>query len=159
MKTRATHKNNGFSLIEILMVIAIIAVMAALVINAFSNAANDSRDTVARQQQAALQSALSSWIGQQVSSTQTISQVKAIYTAGLDDDGNVGNGSSAHRLNLIKDYLDDRSYDHFKSYTSDATKVRSAAMVKVKKFISLSDWPAVSAANRAPYPKVELTSD
>ena len=43
------HK--AFSLVELLLVLAIISIMAALVINSFSNAAQDSRNVMARQQQ------------------------------------------------------------------------------------------------------------
>ena len=61
-----TETNTGFSLVELLLVLGIVSIMAAIVINSFSNAAQDSRNVVARQQQATLQSAVNNWVAGQV---------------------------------------------------------------------------------------------
>ena len=61
-----TETNAGFSLVELLLVLGIVSIMAAIVINSFSNAAQDSRNVVARQQQATLQSAVNNWVAGQV---------------------------------------------------------------------------------------------
>jgi prepilin-type N-terminal cleavage/methylation domain-containing protein len=155
MKTFVKSRRSAFSLIEMLMVIAIISVMAALVISAFSNASADARDVMARQQQATIQSAVQNWISQKVTGNSTVAAAKSLYNFNV-----AGTKRSAmERLELIKDYLDSGTYDHFVSYTTDATKVRSASMKKIKKYIVLSDWPDVTATNKAPYPKVELFSE
>ena len=56
----------GFSFVEMLLVLGIISIMAAIVINSFSNASQDSRNVVARQQQATLQSAINNWVAGQI---------------------------------------------------------------------------------------------
>ncbi len=155
MKTLMKSRRAAFSLIEMLMVIAIISVMAALVISAFSNASYDARDVMARQQQATIQSAVSNWISGKVSGTTTVATAKALYNFKA-----VGTKRTAlERLELVKDYLDSGTYDHFTAYTTDGTKVRSASMKKIKKYLVLTDWPDVTATNKAPYPKVELFSE
>ena len=58
----APREESGFSLVEVLVVIAIISILATLVINSFSNAAHDSREIIARQQQAVVQTAVSNWV-------------------------------------------------------------------------------------------------
>lgn len=157
MHTVRKAKRAAFSLIEMLMVIAIIAVMAALVINAFSNASADARDVMARQQQAAIQSAVNNWISQKVMGNFTVKSAKDLYNYKA-----VGVKNTAlERLALVKDYLDSDTYNHFVIYTDSATpgKVRSASMKKIKKYLGLSDWPDVTASIKAPYPKVELFSE
>ncbi len=64
MKTSrpSANRHPAFSLIELLIVIAIIGVMASMVVAAFSNATQDARRVVVLQQQAVLQEALNTWI-------------------------------------------------------------------------------------------------
>ena len=68
MKQSILKKNysKGFSLVELLLVLGIISIMASIVINSFSNAAQDSRNVIARQQQATLQSAVNNWVASQI---------------------------------------------------------------------------------------------
>ena len=155
MKTNA-RKLNGFTLVEMLMTLAIISVMAALVISAFSNATQDTREVMARQQQATVQSALNNWISQQITGRVTVKEVRDAYNNDGDGDPN----SSLARLGLVEDYLDKDTYDHFTANSSaDGLKVRSAAMVKAKKYLTLGTWAEPDVNNRAPYPKVELNDD
>lgn len=52
----------GFSFVEAIFTIAIIGIMSSLVVAAISNASRDAHRVMARQQQAAVQSALTAWV-------------------------------------------------------------------------------------------------
>ena len=156
MNSRHSQRTNAFTLVEMLMTLAIISVMAALVISAFSNATADSREVMARQQQATVQSALDNWIAQRITGTRTVKEVRDEYNVDINGDDN----TSLARLGFIQVYLDKDTYDHFtQNSTADGLKVRSAAMVKAQKYITLGTWAEPDANNRAPYPKVELKDE
>ncbi|MEM0897543.1 MAG: type II secretion system protein [Verrucomicrobiota bacterium] len=146
---KSNKQRNGFTLIEMLLVLAIIAVMAGLVINAFSNATNDSRNTIARQQQATLQSALNNWISQEVRGTTTLADARNTYNY---VGGNPANAklTSIQRLALIQDYLDSDAYAHLIA-NSTGTQIRSSAMSKTSQWVVFGDWATTGAS----YPKIE----
>ncbi|MCG8601435.1 MAG: type II secretion system GspH family protein [Verrucomicrobiales bacterium] len=133
---------NAFSMIEMLIVIAVIGIMSALVISAFSNAAEDTRRVIARQQQAAVQSAVNAWVNS-VSQEHGLAEARRRYNLA---------GSSKGRLQLVGAYLDESSLNHFlsPSNTVNANEVRSAALRKLGQHLSLNTWSAAS------YPKVEI---
>ncbi|MEM9479657.1 MAG: type II secretion system protein [Verrucomicrobiota bacterium] len=146
---KASKRQNGFTLIEMLLVLAIISVMAGLVINAFSNATNDSRNTIARQQQATLQSALNNWISQEIRGTTTLADARNTYNyVGGNPSGT--KLTSLQRLALIEDYLDSDAYSHLVA-NSSASQVRSSAMSKTGQWVTFGDWATTGAS----YPKVE----
>lgn len=155
MNTKLQKNINAFSLVELLMVLTIISIMAALIINAFSNASQDTRDVIARQQQAVLKSALDNAISQ-VMVGQTVGEARRFY--------NYKNGTSGtqrsmlERLAIIETYLDEDTYAHFIA-NSTASQIRSAAMVKTNQFVEFEFWATPSAAVRSTYPKVKLSSD
>lgn len=175
----SSRGDRAFSLVELLLVLAIISIMAALVINSFSNAAQDSRNVMARQQQATLQSAINNWISGQVGGFEvpdpnnpsrryerTVGYVRNKYNYAsnywTNDPSNPresrSNGEVVGRLELIKDYLDDGTYRHLadSSPVSDFTRIQSGAMAKTGQYIELSAWSLPGAGKRTPYPKVEL---
>ena len=161
MKTKLTKKPAAFSLVELLMVLTIISIMAALIINAFSNAAQDSRDVLSRQQQATLKSALDNAISQYLASGaspsdtgKTVEQARKYYTYANGVSGTLRNQKG--RLALLEDYLDEDTFEHFNSRSS-ATMIQSAAMVKTNQFVEFEEWPVATAANRNTYPKVKLS--
>ena len=156
MKTTLTKKPNAFSLIELLMVLTIISIMAALIINAFSNASQDSRDVIARQQQAVLKSALDNMISQYMVSGNTVAKARKYYMY-VDADPAKAKLTMKERLSLLEPYLDEDTYAHLFSRSTDTT-VQSAAMVKTGQFIEFEDWPVATAANRNTYPKVKLSN-
>lgn len=134
--------SSGFTFLEVIIVVAVIGVMSALAISAFSIGATDAAEIVARQQQATVQSAVNAWVCGRLTGNLTVAEVRAAYNAVL--------GSEA-RLTLIRDYLDDVSYGHFVSAsTSPANRVESAATRRLGWYISLPDWTSGS------YPKVDL---
>jgi prepilin-type N-terminal cleavage/methylation domain-containing protein len=175
MTSKRPHRprQHGFSLIEVLLVLAIISVMAAMVINAFSNATQDSRNVVARQQQAALQSAISNWATAQIGRKLTIDPDGAGALPAKTYEFSVGLTRSlynytdwykstptalrtAHdRLALVGGYLDDDTIAHFDDNSPDAVtaKITSAAMVKTGTYLQLPKWDDTDL--RA-YPKVDL---
>jgi prepilin-type N-terminal cleavage/methylation domain-containing protein len=130
----------AFTMVEMLIVIAVIGIMSALVISAFSNAAQDTRRVVARQQQAAVQNAVNAWVNS-TSQAQGLAQTRNLYNLA---------GSSKGRLQLVQSYLDDATLSHFLSNTTNNNEVKSAALSKTNQYLLLSDWSAAS------YPKVEL---
>lgn len=127
-------------MVEMLIVIAVIGIMSALVISAFSNAAQDTRRVVARQQQAAVQNAVNAWVNN-VSQTQGLAQARTLYNLG---------GTSLGRLTLVRTYLDDATFSHFSQSTKVNNEVKSAALAKTGQYLLLDAW------NTNSYPKVEL---
>jgi len=140
--TRQRATRHAFTMVEMLIVIAVIGIMSALVVSAFSNAAQDTRRVVARQQQAAVQSAVNAWVNS-VSQDEGLAEARRLYNEA---------GSSKARLQLVGRYLDDASLSHFlnPNNTTQDDEVRSAALRKTGQHLSLSAWQTAS------YPKVEL---
>jgi prepilin-type N-terminal cleavage/methylation domain-containing protein len=61
----------GFTLVELLLVVAIISILAAMVISSFSNAAQSSNNVLAQQQLAVWQSALNNWVNSRLGKIDT----------------------------------------------------------------------------------------
>lgn len=132
----------AFTMVEMLIVIAVIGIMSALVISAFSNAAQDTRRVIARQQQASVQNAVNAWVNS-ISQQSGLAEARRLYNLA---------GTSKGRLQLVGGYLDDATLSHFlnPSNTVNDAEVRSAALKKTSQHLSLGTWNADS------YPKVEL---
>jgi prepilin-type N-terminal cleavage/methylation domain-containing protein len=137
---RSESRPRAFTLVEVLIVIAVIGIMSALVISAFSNAAQDTRRVLARQQQAAVQNAVNAWVNS-VSQTQGLGQARNLYNLAATSRG---------RLQLVQAYLDEATLSHFLSNTTVNNEVKSAALAKTGQYLFLDTWVANS------YPKVEL---
>jgi len=141
-----TNKNapeiKAFTLIEMLIVIAVIGIMSALVISAFTGAAQDTRKVIARQQQAAVQNAVNAWVNRTSSAVGVgLTGARTAYNA--EDTGK-------KKLILVGAYLDDSTLEHLTASTTDDNKIQSQALKKIEQYLELSDWNASS------YPKVEL---
>lgn len=138
-----TRRPAAFSLVELLIVIAIIAIMASIVISAFSNASADSRLVLVSQQQAVVQEAINSWLAHASASPNSLSSAQTTYNAAT---------TGLARLTLVRAYLDDATYNELadSSHTTNADQVRSGAMVKTSQYLQITNWPNGS------YPKVNL---
>lgn len=134
------ESQRGLSLVEVLIVVAIMGVIASLVIAAFGNASQDTRRVIARQQQAAVQSALNAWITS-ASAMSSVSAVRSNYNAAA---------SSSNRLALLTGYLDADTHAHFNTFTTNSNQVRSDAMRNIGSYLELAAWPSDG------YPKVNL---
>ncbi|MFZ4763520.1 MAG: type II secretion system protein, partial [Roseimicrobium sp.] len=107
--TTSADRASGFTLIEALMTVAILGIMAAVLVSAFSNTSTDTNRMVARQQQAAIQAALNSWVNGEsnranvinattgTAKLRTIEEIRTTYNAVV---------TSSARLALISGYLD-----------------------------------------------------
>ena len=180
MTSRSYHfKPRGFSLVELLLVLGIISIMASIVINSFSNAAQDSRNVLAKQQQATLQSAVNNWVASQIGGYEypDPSNLGIFFRRSVDYVRNKYNYSSNYwtssptnqrssrakygnqgRLELISDYLDQDTYQHLleSSIDQDSGVILSQAMKKTGQYMVLPDWEQPSNGKSAPYPKVKL---
>jgi|GEM_PF-2528307 len=134
------QRSRAFTLIEMLIVLAIIGVLAAIIISQIANATYETRRIVARQQQVVLQTAVSTWIIQSTT-TQPLSAVQTAYNAASD---------SKARLIMVGNYLDTDTYNHLVAQTTDVAKIQSDAMKRAGKWIELPTWAAGS------YPRVNL---
>jgi prepilin-type N-terminal cleavage/methylation domain-containing protein len=132
----------GFTLIEMLLVVAVIGVMTSLIIAAVTNSASDARLVVARQQQAVVQEALNAWISSQAMGMSGISTAKSNYTAA---------STAVAKLALLEDYLDPSTYEHLVDFSTNSAAVQSDAMTKVGVGLVFSTWDASNS-----YPRVNM---
>jgi prepilin-type N-terminal cleavage/methylation domain-containing protein len=130
--------SRAFSLIELLVVICVIGILSALIIASISNASRDSRWTVARQQQATLQTALNAW----VTTNTSIASARAIYN-GTDASG---------KLAMLSNYLQPESFADFLS-NSTSSSVRSRILNQLGYGLTFSEW------NLTNQPSVLLTTN
>ena len=122
---------NAFTLVEMLIVIAIISILAAMAISSFSNAAQDSRAVIVRQQLASVQEAVNNWAARQIGNTPT---------------------TASGRLAVFASYLDERTRESI-SADNLTGRVTSDAMRQTGFWLTLPDWePAVGK-----YPRVQIT--
>jgi len=143
MKSRANsdRRSAAFTLIELLLVIAVIGIMSALVVTALSNAAGDAHTAMARQQQAVMQEALNAWIASSSSGAgKSLSTARTTYNA------------SSNKLTLLASYLDSLTSSHMADFTTAADKVQSEAMSKIGQKLIFTTWGSSN------YPMVQMTS-
>ncbi len=135
----------AFSLIELLIVIAIIGVMASMVVASFANATQDARGVVVLQQQAVLQEALNTWISRVSSGSGGLAGARTAY---------LGATTAAAKMALIAPYLSDSMVDpvngQLKSHSSVSNALATDAMEKTGKYVTFSGWTVGS------YPKVQV---
>jgi len=126
----------AFTLIEMLLVVAVIGILTSLVIAAIFNSAADARLVIARQQQATVQEALNAWI-----SGTTISSARSQYAAA---------GSVSDKLNLVKGYLDTNARWMTEISFDGSGNIQSENMKSINVSMTFDAW---SSSN---YPVVKL---
>lgn len=130
-----SRRLTAFTLIEMLLVVAVIGILTSLVIAAVSNSAADARLVIARQQQAVVQEALNAWIA-----STTVAGAKSLYDADTTASG---------RFNLVKGYLDTNAR-WVDSLTFSGANMQSENMVSINVSMTFDAW------NTGGYPSVKL---
>ena len=143
----------AFTLVELLIVIAIISVLAAMAITSFSNAAHSSRDVVARQQLAGLQEAVNNWVAREIGRVTTgggtpvtVENLRVTYNATT---------TVSSRFALFSAYLDDASRTIY-SADNGTARITTDAMRQTSLYLTLPDWAAEAATSGSKFPRVQL---
>lgn len=159
--TIQTRRRNGFSFVEAIFTIAIIGIMSSLVVAAISNASRDAHRVMGRQQQAAVQSALTAWVMAQnrvgnTAQLRSLESVRTTYNALSTTSARfnllVPNATSADP-NLRAGFLDQTTADHFLDYTTGTDKLKTAALDNAKQYLSLPTWQS------GDFPRVDLVNE
>lgn len=122
----------AFSLVEILIAIAVIGILSGLAVSFVGGASDQSRVVVARQQQVQLQSALDAWIAAQSSGTAGLAGARAAYST-----------DASAMLSALSPYLREPAI-----FNPSEGGISSAALSKTGKTLQFSSWASGS------YPKV-----
>jgi prepilin-type N-terminal cleavage/methylation domain-containing protein len=117
----------AFSLVEILVVIAVIAILSTLLLPRISGINEASHTAVARQQQAELQTALGNWIIAQSSGPGGLAAARVAYTGTNVTD----------KIDLLQPYLQASTYA---SLDGDGDTVGSPALDKANAYLQFSPW-------------------
>jgi len=127
----------GFSLVEVLVVIAVIGIVSALVLPQVMNVQSSASVSLARQQQAELQTALGNWIVAKSSGPGGLAAARSAYTG--------------TKLALLQNYLQESTYA---SLAGSGDTVSSAALDSANAYLQFSAWsvggqqPSVQWINR-----------
>jgi type II secretory pathway pseudopilin PulG len=133
---RSSAKVAALSLVELLIVIAVIAILTSLLIPYISPMQRSTQEAVARQQQAQLQTALDNWIVARSSASGGLAAARAAYTG--------------TKLALLQNYLQEATYA---SLSGNGDTVSSAALDGANASLQFSSWnvgqqPTVQWINR-----------
>lgn len=115
----------AFSLVELLVVIAVIAVMATLALPLITGQRQSGQLLVARQQQAALQTALGSWVASQSSLGGGLAAARSAYASNTD------------KLGMLQNYLQPGTYA---ALQGNGSKVTSQALTASGASLEFSGW-------------------
>ena len=115
----------GFSLLEMLVTVAIVGTIAILVVPSISSMRGSSSIQIARQQQAELQTALGSWISTASAGPGGLAAARTAY-----------NGAG-NKLSLLQNYLQPSTYAMF---TGGSGGVTSKALQEAGASLQFSAW-------------------
>jgi len=159
--TLQARRGNGFNFVEVIFTIAIIGIMSSLVVSAISNASRDAHRVMGRQQQAAVQSALTAWVMAQTrigntAQVRSLESVRTAYNA-------LGTTSARFNLlvpnpsspdpNLRAGFLDQTTADHFLDYTTGTERLKTSALDSAKQYLTLPTWQS------GDFPRVDLVNE
>jgi type II secretory pathway pseudopilin PulG len=107
---RVKHfKQSAFSFVEVLIIVAVIAILSTLVLSSLLGTSERATEIVARQQQAELQTALGNWIVRQSSQPGGLASARGLYN------------DSNNKLSLLADYLQTSTLERLSGNGSDVT--------------------------------------
>ncbi len=134
--TEIRRPEGAFSLVEMLVIIAVIAILSAVLIPQVFNLRSAAQVTTARQQQAELQTALGNWIVAKSSGPGGLAAAREAYTG--------------TKLALLQGYLQEGTYS---ALSGDGDNVSSAALDGARAYLLFSSWsvgqqPTVQWVNR-----------
>jgi len=141
--SRAPEATKAFSLVEVIIVVAVIGILATFIISSLSGSSEYANMVVARQEQAELQTALGNWIVATSSQPGGLAEARHQYT------------NEANKLLLLSNYLQDATYQRLR-LTSTGAVVRSPALTASKARLEFSsswsatDAPSVNWINTSP---------
>jgi len=115
----------SFTLVELLITIAVIAIIAALAYPSISGVAQQATTVVARQQQVELQQALDAWVVAESSGTSSLGDARAKYSAATTD---------AAKLALVEGYLKNAFFN------SGGTGVTTGELNSAGLELRFSEW-------------------
>jgi type II secretory pathway pseudopilin PulG len=151
----------AFTFVEAIFTIAIIGIMSALALSTISNGARDANRIVSRQQQAAINEALSAWVMSQtrVGNTAQVRSLKSLrteYNALVTTSARfnllIPNPSSSD-VNVRNGYLDQTTADHFLEFSTGTDRLYSKALKGGSQYLTLPTWQDGS------FPTVELVNE
>ena len=156
MSQTAERRRRGFSMVEMLMTIGIMSIITSLVVISVTNASRDASRVIARQQQAAVQSAVNAWVvgnGRYPDNYSDVSlRGKMRSQETLRSTYNAYSTSLA-KFNQVATYLDEATANHIISTTTNSDQLKSDALSMVHQYLTMPDWAAGS------YPKVNLVTE
>ncbi len=159
----------AFTLVELLLVVAIVSILAAMVISHFSDAAQGARNVVAMQQLASWQNAVHNWVNSKTGridpaidangaplSLETLRlhynnktrRERFVLLAGKDLNGTASADGPG--------YLEAMTADHFintinsRGTGANTSKIISGALMQTNQWLELPAWTATS------YPQVQI---
>lgn len=157
----ARLRESGFSFVEAIFTIAIIGIMSSLVVAAISNASRDAHRVMARQQQAAVQSAVTAWVMAQtrVGSTAQYRNLESLrsYYNSL--------GTTRARFELLRPnptspdlslragFLDQTTVDHFDDYMFSSDRLQTGALDNAGQYLTLPTWQS------GDFPRCEMNDE
>src|ERR1700759_297239 len=144
MKLLSRHRSiTRFTFIEALMTIAILGVMAAIVVSAFSNAGTDAARIIARQQQAAVQAAVNAWVNSDGNRTDVINATTGtgkIHTIAEIQTTYNNCATALARLPLVSPYLDSNTASYLTTSTTNVAQISSDSLKTSKQYIDMPAW-------------------